>query len=103
MDGNTIDKYTVSPYEAVCCAAELNNGYDVEEFRYGHLIEDAEWSFFNHLTNETVTHNATSRVPFAIKSEYDAMKPGYYDVTFKYSLTNGITDECTLNSAFRIK
>lgn len=103
MDGNTIDKYTVSPYEAVCCAAEINNGYDVEEFRYGHLIQEAEWSFFNHLTNETITHNATSRVPFAIKSEYDAMKPGYYDVTFKYSLTNGITDECTLNSAFRIK
>ena len=103
MDGNTIDKYTISPYEAVCCAAELNNGYDVEEFRYGHLIKEAEWSFFNHLTNETIQHTTSSQVPFAIKSTYDAMKPGYYDVSFKYSLTNGTTNECRLDSAFRIK
>jgi hypothetical protein len=103
MDGNSIDNYTINSYEAVCCAAELNNGYKVEDFRYGHMITEAEWTFFNHLTNETIKHPETSRRPFAAKSSNDIMNPGYYDVVFKYSLTDGTTNECRLDSAFRIK
>lgn len=103
MDGDSIDNYTVSPYEAVCCAAEINDGDTVKPFRYGHIINSAEWTFFNHLTNETIVHQASSQMPFVAKSESDGMQPGYYDITFKYNLTNGVDGECTLNSAFRIK
>ena len=103
MDGNSIDNYTISPYEAVCCAAEINNGKVIEDFRYGHMINEAEWSFNNHLTNEVVINPTSSAKPFAIKSTTEAMNPGYYDISFKYSLINGTTSECKLNSAFRIK
>lgn len=103
MTGNTIDKYTISPYEAICCAAEINTQNGVEEFRYGNMINECEWSFYNHLTNKTVVHPVTARVPFAIKQIHDVMESGYYDISFKYSLTNGVTDECRLDSAFRIK
>lgn len=103
MEGTSIDNYTVKYGEAVCCAAEINDNGKIKDFRYGHLINDVEWTFFNHLTNETIQHNASSRMPFIAKSSQDTMHPGYYDVSFKYSLTNGTTGECRLDSAFRIK
>ena len=103
MDGNSIENYTISPYEALCCAAEINTGNGPKEFRYGHMIDTAEWSFYNHLTNDTVYHPLTSQKPFVATSNNTDMKPGYYDVSFKYSLTNGISHECRLDSAFRIK
>lgn len=103
MDGNSIENYTISPYEALCCAAEINTGNGPKDFRYGHMIDTAEWSFYNHLTNDTVYHPLTSQKPFVATSNNTDMKPGYYDVSFKYSLTNGVSHECRLDSAFRIK
>jgi hypothetical protein len=103
MTGNSIDNYTINYGEAVCCAAEINDGKSIKEFRYGHIIDTVEWTFYNNLTNETIYHDASSRMPFAIKSNKETMKPGYYDVSFKYSLSNGTTGECRLDSAFRIK
>lgn len=103
MDGDDIDNYTVSPYEAVCCAAEINNNGVDDEFKYGHLIDTSEWTFYNHNTGEYISHPGTSRQPFVVKSTNDVMNPGYYDISFNYSLTNGITQECKLESAFRIK
>ena len=103
MDGTNIDNYTVSPYEAVCCAVEINTGDGPKEFRYGHMIDTAEWSYYNHLTGETVCHPESSQKPFVVNEQAMHMKPGYYDISFKYSLTNGATHECRLDSAFRIK
>ena len=102
MEGNRIENYTISPYEAVCCAAEINNGNEIIDFRYGHMINDAEWTFYNHLTNETINHPASSQVPFVADTK-DVLKPGYYDISFRYSLNNGTTNEVKLDSAFRIK
>ena len=102
MDGNSIDDYTINQYEAVCCAAEINNGKSVEPFRYGHLINDSEWTFNNVITGDSLMHPVSSRMPFIAKTT-TPIKDGYYDVSFKYSLTNGVTNECRLNSAFRIK
>lgn len=102
MDGNSIDDYTVNQYEAICCAAEINNGKLVEDFRYGHMIDTAEWSFNNSATVENIQLPFSSRTPFIAKS-VPQMNDGYYDVSFKYSLSNGVIDECRLNSAFRIK
>ena len=102
MNGDSIDDYTVNQYEAICCAAEINNGKLVEDFRYGHMIDTAEWSFNNSATVENIQLPFSSRTPFIAKSK-PQMNDGYYDVSFKYSLTNGVTNECRLDSAFRIK
>lgn len=102
MQGDNIDNYTVSQYDAICCAAEINNFNKIEQFRYGHLINNAEWTFVNASDNSIVYHPTTSRVPF-IATKNNTINPGYYDISFKYSLTNGITDECKINSGFRIK
>ena len=102
IEGNRIENYTISPYEAVCCAAEINNGNEIIDFRYGHMITGAEWTFYNHLTNETINHPASSQVPF-VAGTRELLKPGYYDISFRYSLNNGTTNEVKLDSAFRIK
>lgn len=102
MTGLNANNYTVSQYEAVCCAAEINTLYGVKPFRYSHLIDSAEWTFINATDNSMVYHPSTSRAPF-ITTEKTYINPGYYDISFKYSLTNGITDECKLDSGFRIK
>lgn len=102
MTGLNADNYTVSQYEAVCCAAEINTLYGVKPFRYSHLIDSAEWTFINATDNSMIYHPSTSRAPF-IATEKTYINPGYYDISFKYSLTNGITDECKLDSGFRIK
>lgn len=101
MNGNTIDNYTVSPFEALCCAAEINHGSYTEEFRYGHMIAESEWIFTNAVTGKDIEYPASSLQPF-IANE-NLIETGYYDVQFKYSLTNGVTNTCRLNSAFRIK
>ena len=102
MTGLNADNYTVSQYEAVCCAAEINTLYGVKPFRYSHLIDSAEWTFINATNNSVIYHPSTSRAPF-VANEKTHINPGYYDISFKYSLTNGITDECKLDSGFRIK
>lgn len=102
MTGLNADNYTVSQYEAVCCAAEINTLYGVKPFRYSHLIDSAEWTFINATNNSMVYHPSTSRAPF-VATEKTYINPGYYDISFKYSLTNGIADECKLDSGFRIK
>ena len=102
IGGDTIDKYTIKPYEAICCVPEIMNGNTPIQFNYGHMITESEWTFYNHLTNETILHPASSQQPF-IASTKKLLEPGYYDITFKYSLNNGTTQECKLNSAFRIK
>ena len=102
IEGNTIEDYTIKPYEAICGAVEIeNSNNEHEEFRYGHLIQESEWKFYNHLTNETITHPASSQNPF-IAGNNNILRNGYYDISFKYKLGNEIK-ECKLDSAFRIK
>lgn len=107
IEGNNLEDYTVKPYEALCAAAEISLGSETIPFKYGHLINKAEWTFYNHLTNETITHPASSRVPF-VAGTNNILGQGYYGISFKYSLNidpNGIaiTKENKLDSAFRIK
>lgn len=99
----SIDDFAVSTAEAFCCAVEINNGNKVEDFMYGHLINDAEWSFYNQTENELIKYFASIQSPFIANNTKKALSPGYYDISFKYSLVNGITNEYILNSAFIIK
>ena len=100
--GDKIENYTLTQYDALCCAMEINTGKTITEFKYGYLIDSAEWCFYNHLTNEKIELPMSSRKPFIAKTN-ELLNQGYYDITFKYSLTDGIVKECNLNSAFRIK
>lgn len=102
IEGTSLEDYTVKPYEALCAAAEISLGSETMLFKYGHLIDKAEWTFYNHLTNETITHPASSQVPFVAGTK-NILEQGYYGISFNYSLNNGITKENKLDSAFRIK
>ena len=102
VKGDRIEDYTIAPYEALCCTVEIQDNNKNKEFKYGHLITQSEWTFYNHLTNETINHPSSSKSPF-IAGNDNILKPGYYDIIFRYSLNNGDTNEYRLDSAFRIK
>lgn len=102
MNGKSLADYTVSQYDAICCAAEVNTLDGIERFKYGHMINTAEWTFTNASDNSVVYHPGSSRVPFIADTE-NAMPSGYYNISFKYSLTNGVEDECRLDSGFRVQ
>ena len=103
MDGLNESNYTVSQYEAVCCAPEINiDSKTSKPFRYGKQIVSSEWTFENSSNKNIITNPSSSMQPFVVKST-GLIKPGYYDISFKYSLSNGIEGECKYDSAFRIK
>ena len=103
LNGNSIDDYTLTQYDALCCAVEVNDGNITREFRYGNLIDESEWYFINSSTNEYIPHSNSSRQPFIAKSNNTSLEQGYYDIIFNYCLTDGNVQTCKLSSAFRIK
>lgn len=103
IEGNNIEDYTVKPYEALCCAAEIVKDNEIIPFRYGHMINSFEWIFTNNTTGKQVLIPMSSQKPFVATDETKILSNGYYDVSFKYSLSNGLFNEYKLNSAFRIK
>jgi hypothetical protein len=104
MNGNSIDNYTLSQYEAICCGPEIldSSKSNALQFKYGHLINDVEWSFINNTTGEIINHTASVRKPFVININNEQMKDGYYNVSFKYKLYDTVHN-MQLDSAFRKK
>lgn len=103
MTGTKESNYTVSQYEAVCVSPEISVDRRTSiPFRYGHNLTSTEWTFTNASTNEIIEHPASSNQPFVVKSN-SLIRPGYYNISFKYSLSDGFEGECKLDSAFRIK
>jgi hypothetical protein len=96
------EDFTVNPYEAFCCAVEINTEDGVKDFRYGHMIDSAEWTLYNQSNDFTIERYASTQSPFMANTTKNALPSGYYDISFKYSLVNGKTNKYTLNSAFRI-
>lgn len=103
LNGNSIDDYTLTQYDALCCAVEVNDGNTTREFKYGNLITESEWYFINSSTKEYIPHPNSSRQPFIAKSNNTLLEQGYYDIIFNYCLTDGNLQTCKLSSAFRIK
>jgi hypothetical protein len=103
IDGNTIEDYTINQYDAICCAAEINNGETSHEFKYGKQLDRVEWYFINSTTSEYIPHPSSSRQPFIARTDNNLLDPGYYGISFCFSLTDGSIHECRLDSAFRIK
>jgi hypothetical protein len=102
MDGDNESDYTISQYDAICCAAEINiDKRHTIPFRYGNKIESSEWSFIHSVTGEVINHPASSVKPF-VASPIGQLKPGYYGISFKYRLGEN-DNECRRESAFRIK
>lgn len=103
IGGNTIEDYTVSQYDALCVIPEIHKyGNTYERFRYGHLIDGAEWEFINRSENITTTHPSSARVPYIASNDGKIMKDGFYDVVFRYRIA-GEQKELRLDSAFRKK
>ena len=103
MSGIKEDNYTISQYDAVCCVPEIAvDSKTVKPLKYGKEITDVEWIFTNVSKNNVIYHPASSRQPFVVDSK-KSIEPGYYDISFKYSLADGVIRECKLDSAFRIK
>ena len=103
MSGNNIDNYTISQYDAVCVAVELDTKTGIKEFRYGKDIVNSEWIFVNSSNDNKIEYPISSRIPFVANTNKSALSSGYYDIIFRYSLKNGKTNEYKLDSAFRIK
>lgn len=103
-DTPSISDFSLNPYEAFCCAVEINDGDNIIDFKYGHKIEKNEWTIINQsdINANTIEFPNSIRSPFIALNTKKSLSPGYYDISFKYSLDNGITDECVLKSAFII-
>jgi hypothetical protein len=104
MEGDDINAYTISQYEAVCCGPEILSSSKNKSlpFKYGHLISDVEWSFINNTTGEVIEHTMSVRKPFIVGINNNSMRDGYYNVSFKYKLYDTVQN-MQLDSAFRKK
>lgn len=101
--GDSIEDYTISQYDAICVIPEIHKyGNTYEQFRYGHMINDIEWSFIN--TSNDVIYNIpeSARLPHLSSNDEQIVDDGFYDVVFKYKL-GGKQNEMRLNGAFRKK
>lgn len=104
IGGDTLDDYTITQYDAICCAAEIETlDGSIIPFRYGHRITDSEWSFANNTDLNVLEHPSSSRQPFIANQKNTYIPDGFYDISFKFSLDDGTTQECRLDSAFRKK
>lgn len=103
IGGNTIEDYTISQYDALCVIPEIHKwGNTYERFRYGHLIESAEWDFVNRSQNLVTSHPSSARVPFISSNNGKLLDDGFYDIVFRYRM-GGEDRELRLDSAFRKK
>lgn len=103
MAGNTINDYTISQYDAICVIPEIHRGGNTyERFKYGHLIQNAEWDFINSSRNIHNTHIVSSQQPIISTNENRIMEDGFYDIVFRYRISNE-DKVLRLNSAFRKK
>lgn len=103
LNGHSIDDYTISQYDAICCAAEINDGKTVKDFKYGHILNGTEWEFTNVTTSETIQHPASATQPFIANNTKKLLDKGTYGIKLNYSLTNGYTHTCELKRAFKVK
>ena len=101
IDGNTLEDFTISQYDAICCGAEIltNSRTESVKFKYGHMIDDVEWSFINSTTSNILHHTASVRQPFIADHTNNTIEDGYYNIVFRYNLA-GINNEMIVNSAF---
>ena len=103
---NNIEDFSLEPYEAFCCAVELTDGYVTKDFKYGHKIKDSEWTIENKsvIKNpDIIKYPVSIQSPFIAYNKKQVLSPGYYDISFKYSLQNGKTNEYPVKSSFIIK
>ena len=101
IDGQSLDDYTISQYDALCCGAEVvvSNRSESTKFKYGHMISDVEWCFRNSTTLDKIDHTASVRQPFIAEMNDKSIDDGYYDIIFKYKLYDK-TNELIIDSAF---
>ena len=99
IGGGTPKGYEIKQYEAICCAAEIENGGRTEKFRYANDLDDVEWTFISN--KNVIEHPSSSNEPFIADTNKKLLDTGFYGVEFKYCL-NGKKYTHKLDSAFRV-
>ena len=89
--GLSLDDYTITDKDTLCV---------VPEMKYSNIqLKDTEWIFKN-VSGKEVIHLTSSKEPFIGNDLKEKLKPGYYNVTFRYKIGD-TWGETTLDSAFR--
>jgi hypothetical protein len=87
----SLDQFTVEGNEILCVKPS---------FKFAHKIEKSEWEFVNVSTADQKSYILPStNEPYVAPQSQEQMLPGFYDVVFRYKLSNE-TKEVRLNSAF---
>ena len=95
--GNKIEDlkyYTITDEDTLCVIPDIT---------FGKCITESEWEFVNMSTSthESISPNRSTKEPFIAGNKNQPLTPGYYKIVFRYSLSNGDTNEIVLDSAFR--
>lgn len=87
--GDTLSEYTITD-ETLCCIPDIN---------YSLNIDDYEWEFRNISSNKIIKLPSSKNVIIG-NTDKEPLSNGFYDIIFRYSLSNGKINEIKLNSAF---
>lgn len=93
-EGENISNYTITDQDALCIIPELS---------YGKLIEEAQWEFVNvsDPKKNAIIPPVDIKEPFIAAGEESFLKPGYYNIIFRYRLSGeNQINAIELNSAF---
>ena len=89
--------YTITQEDALCVIPELS---------FGKHIAQSEWEFINASKpfQPHIKPNRSVKEPFILHDKPSLLEPGYYNIIFRYRLTNeDKINTVTLNSAFVVK
>lgn len=93
-EGENISNYTITDQDALCIIPELS---------YGKLIKEAQWEFVNvsDPNKISIIPKTDIKEPFIAAGEESFLKPGYYNIIFRYRLSGeNQINTIELNSAF---
>lgn len=89
FNGESINDYIITD-DTLCC---------IPDIKYGLKIDDYEWEFEN-ISNNTSIKLPSIRDVLISNTQNSVLTNGFYNIIFRYSLSDGETNEIKLNSAF---
>lgn len=92
LAGDKIENYSLFDDESICICTDL---------KFGRYITEYEWEFENASSGDIFYPDITTESPFVHPDKIVKLTPGYYNVNFKYKLTDGRENVIKLNSAFK--
>jgi len=87
-----INDFIITDKDAICI---------IPNFGHGNQLDDFEWKFINNTLDNSFKLPDSIIEPFVTSGENSFLKPGYYDIIFRYKLINNSQyDEIKWKSAF---